>query len=184
MPYLRVGGCAAGLTRLLAPRTFDRLTVEVVVVNGNDGLCGRLFRREPESKREGVNIQPSQRSILHQAFITCRLSSSYCLPDESVALVFKDANLLDLSVGCKYFLKSLFGGPLRQIAAVDGAVGRRRLAKHLFVGHALRARSCPICIYIYQPIHNINQSISQSASQPVNQSMFIADQHDIKCRYQ
>lgn len=46
-------------------------------------------------------------------------------PNKGVALVFEDADLLDLAVRAENLLEGLLRRALRQIAAVDGAVGGR-----------------------------------------------------------
>lgn len=65
------------------------------------------------------------------------IRSQIVLPDEGVSLVFKDTDLLDLAVGSKDLLESLFGRSLGQVAAIDGAIGGRRLAKDFVIGQRL-----------------------------------------------
>lgn len=56
------------------------------------------------------------------------------LPDECVALVLEDPDLLDAAEGGEGLLEELLAQPDRDPAAVNGAVGRTRLVVHLVKG--------------------------------------------------
>jgi hypothetical protein len=45
--YLSSSLRVVGVAGLLAPRAFDRLSINVSVVHGNDGVSGRFLGREP-----------------------------------------------------------------------------------------------------------------------------------------
>jgi len=119
MAYLGIVS-ATRLSGLLAPGAFDILTVEVCVVDRDDGLRGRLFRRESGrgNKRE------KHSSKCGGGTENCRpLARLRPSPDKGVSLVLEDPDLLDLTVGSENLLQGLLGRSLCQIAAVDGAVG-------------------------------------------------------------
>jgi hypothetical protein len=48
--HLAVGGEVVGVSRLFSPRTLDGVPVDVGVVDGHDGVSGRLLRRKSDDE--------------------------------------------------------------------------------------------------------------------------------------
>ena len=77
-----------------------------------------------------LNISSKPRKVLWPRFGN--------LPDERVALVLEDPDLLDAPEGGEGLLQQLLAQADRDPAAVDGAVGRTRLVVHLVKGQGFR----------------------------------------------
>ena len=67
-----------------------------------------------------------------------RIRDDFSLPDEGVALVLEDPDLLDGAEVSKGLLEELFAEPVRDPPAVDGAVRGRALVVHLVKAQRLR----------------------------------------------